>query len=165
MLGGPDGEDARSVPESAILNEVTLAGALVNEEFSMTDAMGDSDAPIPGVPRLKLKRLPERKYYSISDVADETELKPYVLRFWEKEFPMLRPKKNRAGNRTYQRKDIDLLMRIKHLLYAEGYTIEGARQRLKAEVQGEETPPDVIKTKKFLGDVRRELEAIVSLLP
>lgn len=137
----------------------------MNEEFSMNDAMGDSDAPIPGVPRLKLKRLPERKYYSISDVADETELKPYVLRFWEKEFPMLRPKKNRAGNRTYQRKDIDLLMRIKHLLYAEGYTIEGARQRLKAEVQGEETPPDVIKTKKFLGDVRRELEAIVSLLP
>jgi len=131
----------------------------------MNDTIGDSDAPMPGVPRLKLKRLPERKYYSISDVAEEAELKPYVLRFWEKEFPMLRPKKNRAGIRTYQRKDIDLVMRVKHLLYNEGYTIEGARQRLKAEMSGDETPPDMIRVKKFIGDMRRELEAIVSLLP
>ena len=131
----------------------------------MNDLPADSDAPIPGVPRLKLKRLPERKYYSISDVAEEVELKPYVLRFWEKEFPMLRPKKNRAGIRTYQRKDIDLVVRIKHLLYSEGYTIEGARTRLKSEMVGEAPAPDAVRTKRMLGDIRRELEALVASLP
>ena len=118
-----------------------------------------------GAARLKLKRLPERKYYSISDVADETQLKPYVLRFWEKEFPSLHPKKNRAGNRTYQRRDIDLILRVKHLLYQEGFTIEGARQRLRAELDGEETPPEPVQTKKLLGEIRRGLEQIAALLP
>jgi len=131
----------------------------------MNDQPDDSDAPLGSIPRLKLKRLPERKYYSISDVAEESDLKPYVLRFWEKEFPMLHPKKNRAGNRTYQRKDIDLVMRIKHLLYQEGYTIEGARQRLKAEIAGQTDPPEAVRTRKFLSDLRRELEAISTLLP
>ncbi|MEW5702787.1 MAG: MerR family transcriptional regulator [Candidatus Zixiibacteriota bacterium] len=125
----------------------------------------ETESALGSIPRLKLRRLPERKYYSISEVAEECELKPYVLRFWEKEFALLRPKKNRAGNRTYQRKDIDLVMRIKHLLYQEGYTIEGARQRLRAEVMGEETPPDTMRAKRLLGDLRRELEAIVALLP
>jgi DNA-binding transcriptional MerR regulator len=114
--------------------------------------------------KLKLKRLPERKYYAISDVATETDLQPYVLRFWEKEFPMLHPKKNRAGNRQYQRRDIDLIMRIKHLLYDEGYPIEGARQRLKAESTGDKTPPDSLMAKKLIGEVRRELEAIAEML-
>ncbi|HEX9750925.1 MAG TPA: MerR family transcriptional regulator [candidate division Zixibacteria bacterium] len=114
--------------------------------------------------KLKLKRPPERKYYAISDVAIETDLQPYVLRFWEKEFPMLRPKKNRAGNRQYQRRDIELIMRIKHLLYGEGYTIEGARQRLRAESAGEKAPPESLKTRKMIGEVRRELEAIVEML-
>ncbi|MBI3872793.1 MAG: MerR family transcriptional regulator [candidate division Zixibacteria bacterium] len=127
----------------------------------MNDTANDSD----GSGRLKLKRLAERKYYSISDVAEETQLKPYVLRFWEKEFPMLHPKKNRAGNRTYQRRDIELVLRIKHMLYQEGFTIVGARQRLRAELTGDEDPPDAMKTKTFLGDVRRELEAMASLLP
>jgi DNA-binding transcriptional MerR regulator len=115
--------------------------------------------------RLKIKRPGERRYYSIADVAKETELKPYVLRFWEKEFPALRPKKNRAGNRTYQRKDIDLILRIKHLLYEEGFTIKGARDRLKQEQSGAAKPPDTVVAKRVLGDIRRELEAIVSLLP
>jgi DNA-binding transcriptional MerR regulator len=131
----------------------------------MNDSLPDNDNPSGAGARLKLKRLPERKYYSISDVAEECDLKPYVLRFWEKEFPTLRPKKNRAGIRTYQRKDIELVQRIRHLLYQEGYTIEGARQRLKAESAGEEAPPETLRKQKVLGDVRRELEAIVALLP
>jgi DNA-binding transcriptional MerR regulator len=119
--------------------------------------------------RLKLKRLPERKYYAISDVAKETELQPYVLRFWEKEFPMLRPKKSRTNNnRQYQRRDIELVMRIKHLLYTEGYTIEGARQRLKTEPSGEKTAVAVgaspSSTKQVIAEIRIELEAIVALL-
>ena len=71
-------------------------------------------------------------YYSISEVAKITDTKAYVLRFWEKEFPSLKPKKNRGGNRIYQQREIDLINRIKTLLHEEGYTIEGARQKLKS---------------------------------
>jgi len=118
-----------------------------------------------GTTRLKLKRLPERKYYAISDVAKETDLQAYVLRFWEKEFPMLRPRKSRTNNnRQYQRRDIELILRIKHLLYSEGYTIEGARQRLRGESSGDKPPPDTLQTKKILSEIRRELEAIVAQL-
>ncbi len=117
--------------------------------------------------RLKLKRPAERRYYSIADVAEETELKPYVLRFWEKEFPGLRPKKNRAGNRTYQRKDIELIMRIKHLLYNEGFTIKGARDRLKSEPTAPASAPssDGAAIRRSLKDIREELQAIVDLMP
>ncbi|MBD3383208.1 MAG: MerR family transcriptional regulator [candidate division Zixibacteria bacterium] len=83
-----------------------------------------------------LKRNPDHKdklYYSISEVSRMTEVKPYVLRFWEKEFPSLRPKKNRGGNRIYQKHEIKLINRIKDLLYEEGYTIDGARQKLKTD--------------------------------
>lgn len=124
-----------------------------------------TESTASGTVRLKLKRLPERKYYAISDVAKETELQPYVLRFWEKEFPMLRPKKSRTNNnRQYQRRDIELIYRIKQLLYDEGYTIEGARQRLKAGPASEKSEAPALETKKMLGEIRTELEAIVALL-
>lgn len=79
------------------------------------------------MPREAIKKL----YYSIGEVSEETELKQYVLRYWESEFPQLSPAKNRAGNRTYREKDIDLVKFIKTLLYEKKYTIEGARQKLK----------------------------------
>ncbi len=131
----------------------------------MTDGANDNEVQGSGLPRLKLKRAPERMYYSIAEVSEETQLKPYVLRFWEKEFPMLHPKKNRAGKRTYQRKDIEAVMRIKHLLYKEGYTIEGARTRLRMEMGGDAELPESLKTRQMLGDIRKDLEAIVALLP
>jgi DNA-binding transcriptional MerR regulator len=131
----------------------------------MTDTPRQPDNPATNPGRLKLKRSPERKYYSIADVADETELKPYVLRFWEKEFTGLRPKKNRAGNRVYQRKDIDLILRIKRLLYDDGFTIKGARDRLRSEQTGAAAPPQTVAVKRVLGNIRRELQAIKELLP
>ena len=73
--------------------------------------------------RPEVKKL----YYSISEVSKLTNLKAYVLRYWETEFAQLEPSKNRAGNRTYRQKDIDLILKIKNLLYEEKYTIEGAR--------------------------------------
>lgn len=72
-------------------------------------------------------------YYSISEVADLTDVKPHVLRYWESKFKMLRPKKNRAGNRMYRPKEIDLILRIKELLYDRRYTIAGARRTLLDE--------------------------------
>lgn len=74
----------------------------------------------------------EKVYYSISDVAEITGLEQYVLRFWEKEFSQLRPRKNRAGNRAYKKKDIEIVQKIQYLLYEEQYTIEGARKKLKS---------------------------------
>jgi DNA-binding transcriptional MerR regulator len=108
-----------------------------------------------------LKHDEEKLYYSISEVAEMTDVKPYVLRFWEKEFPLLRPKKNRGGNRTYQKREIALVNRIKNLLYEQGYTIEGARQKLSDTV-GEVRRDD--KMVELLGQVKRELMELERLL-
>ena len=107
----------------------------------------------------------EKLYYSISEVSKMTGIKPYVLRFWEKEFANLRPKKNRAGNRSYQKKDIDLVNTIKYLLYQEGYTIEGARDKLKGlkRKNSPESAKDKAKFKATLFDIRRELEEMLKL--
>ncbi|MGB8657235.1 MAG: MerR family transcriptional regulator [Candidatus Zixiibacteriota bacterium] len=108
----------------------------------------------------------EKLYYSIGEVEKITGIKPYVLRFWEKEFGLLRPKKNRAGNRSYQQKDIDLISQIKHLLYEEGYTIEGAKSRLK-ELRRDELGPVVVEKMKLQGlleEIKRELSEILEIL-
>ena len=75
----------------------------------------------------------QKLYYSISEVAERTGLRPHVLRYWETEFAVLRPRKNRAGNRAYTERDVVLVERIKRLLRDEGYTINGARQLLERE--------------------------------
>lgn len=74
----------------------------------------------------------KKLYYAIGEVAELTALKPYVLRYWETEFPALKPTKNRAGNRIYKDKDIKVLFHIKYLLYDQKYTIEGARNQLNS---------------------------------
>src|SRR6187549_3748459 len=71
-----------------------------------------------------------QEFFSIGEVCDLTGLKPHVLRYWESQFRFLSPAKNRSGNRVYQRREVDLIMLVKHLLYTEKYTIEGARQKV-----------------------------------
>jgi DNA-binding transcriptional MerR regulator len=73
---------------------------------------------------------PVQEFFSIGDVCSLTDLKPHVLRYWESQFKFLHPAKNRSGNRVYQRKEIELVMLVKQLLYAEKYTIDGARQKI-----------------------------------
>ena len=73
---------------------------------------------------------PVQEFFSIGEVCQLTELKPHVLRYWESQFRFLSPAKNRSGNRVYQRREIELILLVKHLLYTEKYTIDGARQRL-----------------------------------
>jgi DNA-binding transcriptional MerR regulator len=73
---------------------------------------------------------PVQEFYSIGEVCTLTDLKPHVLRYWESQFRFLNPAKNRSGNRVYQRREIELILLVKHLLYAEKYTIEGARQKI-----------------------------------
>jgi len=73
---------------------------------------------------------PVQEYFSIGEVCNLTDLKPHVLRYWESQFKFLNPAKNRSGNRVYQRKEIELILLVKHLLYVDKYTIEGARLKL-----------------------------------
>ncbi len=73
---------------------------------------------------------PVQEFFSIGEVCALTDLKPHVLRYWESQFRFLHPAKNRSGNRVYQRREIELIMLVKHLLYTEKYTIEGARQKV-----------------------------------
>jgi DNA-binding transcriptional MerR regulator len=76
------------------------------------------------------RQEPVREFFSIGDVCALTGLKPHVLRYWESQFRFLSPAKNRSGNRVYQRREIELIMLVKHLLYVEKYTIDGARQKI-----------------------------------
>jgi DNA-binding transcriptional MerR regulator len=80
--------------------------------------------------------IPDKLYFRIGEVADLCRLPAYVLRFWETEFPQLKPTKSSTGQRMYRRRDLEHVLRIKELLYTEGYTIAGAREQLKLEARG-----------------------------
>jgi DNA-binding transcriptional MerR regulator len=108
----------------------------------------------------------KKTYYSISEVCSQTGLEPHVLRYWESEFFQLRPKKNRAGNRAYRDKDIDVIKTIKHLLYEQRYTIPGAKKKLASGGSREQTASDDSGAfEKGNGkDVKKELEGILEFL-
>ncbi len=102
-------------------------------------------------------RAQEKLFYKIGDVSRLTGLEPYVLRYWETEFPTLRPRKNNGRQRVYLRKDIDLILKIKRMLHQEGYTILGAKKKLK------EDDPTVSRKKapEILNEVKTELQYIL----
>src|SRR5947209_4910641 len=87
--------------------------------------------------------IPDKLYFKIGEVAELLGVEPYVLRYWESEFSVLSPKKSGTGHRLYRRKDVELLLRIKHLLYEKRFTIEGARQTLQSE--GKAPKPQLAK--------------------
>ena len=130
------------------------------------------------------KQIPNKLFFKIGEVCEITDTQPYVLRYWESEFPALAPAKNSSGQRIYRRKDIETVLRIKQLLYEEGFTIAGAKKRLEAELGGRgPTPsamaslPDAVVTTVGPGDspsadgtravlleVRDHLRGILTLL-
>ena len=116
-----------------------------------------------------MKRKAEPKlYYSISEAATMTQVKPHVLRYWETQFKMLRPRKNKAGNRMYRKRDLKLISMIKELLYDQGFTISGARKKLQDEKssvkdQLEFSFSDVDRAAMLL-EVKRELEQLLKEL-
>lgn len=107
--------------------------------------------------------IPDKLYFRIGEVSELTGLEAYVLRFWEKEFPMLRPVKSSSGHRMYRRKDLELLLEIKRLLYQEGFTIEGARKKLRTETRQQKLAFPGSQRQKLI-EVRRELSELVDLL-
>jgi DNA-binding transcriptional MerR regulator len=80
--------------------------------------------------------IPEKLFFKIGEVCDITGIQAHVLRYWESEFPTLAPQKNRAGQRTYRRRDVEMVLRIKELLYEDQYTIAGAKKKLSTEIRG-----------------------------
>ena len=113
-----------------------------------------------------MPELPDKLYYSISEVAKQTGVKPHVLRYWEQEFPSLKPKKNRAGNRVYRSKEIQVVLLVKQLLYEEKYTIEGANKKLvsmRREGGLEEARREVVNP-HFLEGLKMELEELRKIL-
>lgn len=111
--------------------------------------------------------IPDKLYFRIGEVSKLVGVEPYVLRFWETEFPGLSPKKTDTGHRLFRRKDVELLVHIKHLLYEKRFTIEGARQWLKDAKAGR--PPEPVGQQSLFVDepmvqIRKELQAVLSLL-
>lgn len=105
-------------------------------------------------------RIPDKLYFKIGEVARIVGVEPYVLRFWESEFPILSPQKAESGHRVYRRKDVETVMRIKELLYQKRYTIAGARKRLNPRsADGTDE-----RTDDTLERVRHGLEDILTLL-
>lgn len=117
--------------------------------------------------------IPDKLYFRIGDVAKLCAVEPYVLRFWETEFSQLRPNKSGTGQRLYRKRDVEMALRIKRLLYEEGYTIAGARQFLQAETRSNRTSQSelpleqrqvVERTAARLQKVRKELREILGIL-
>jgi DNA-binding transcriptional MerR regulator len=112
------------------------------------------------------RQLVRKEYYSISEVADLVGLPAHVLRYWESQFSVLNPSKNRSGNRVYQRKEIKLILLVKQLLHVEKYTVEGAKQRLEQLRRGGELQRATAHAldEQMVATLREELHALGELL-
>jgi DNA-binding transcriptional MerR regulator len=111
--------------------------------------------------------IPEKLYFRIGEVAELCDLPAYVLRFWETEFPQLKPVKSSTGQRMYRHKDVEAVLRIKRLLYEEGFTIAGARQHLRSEGKGDKKQvplPFPERSASDLKHIRQGLREILNLL-
>ena len=108
----------------------------------------------------ELPAIPGKRYFTIGEVSDLCAVKPHVLRYWEQEFPQLKPVKRRGNRRYYQRQDVLVIRQIRALLYEQGFTIGGARNRL----EGEEAREDVTQTQQIVRQMRTELEELLKTL-
>ena len=109
---------------------------------------------------------PIQEFFSIGEVCELTELKPHVLRYWESQFRFLSPAKNRSGNRVYQRREVELIQLVKHLLYTEKYTIDGARQKIDEFRKGgtlKVQARDALAT-ETLAELEADLESLVKVI-
>src|ERR1035438_7620042 len=188
-----NGQDGPSLTEPASslrehtapgLKERTAPGLKERTAPGLTDpaapVLSDQDSPgLEGI--ASAAEIPDKLFFRIGDVAKLAGIKPYVLRFWETEFPGLGPKKSGTGHRLYRRKDVEMVLEIKRLLYEKRFTIEGARKFLETRAKPEPAGPAVkpARRKKVQGDLfggessaltpvfekaREELRAIAKLL-
>lgn len=108
----------------------------------------------------ELPAIPGKRYFTIGEVSELCGVKPHVLRYWEQEFPQLKPVKRRGNRRYYQRQDVLIIRQIRSLLYEQGFTIGGARNQL----QGENAREDVSQAQQIVKQIRLELEEVLKIL-
>ncbi|MEE2981910.1 MAG: MerR family transcriptional regulator [Pseudomonadota bacterium] len=116
----------------------------------MLEASNNNELPV----------IPGKRYFTIGEVSELCAVKPHVLRYWEQEFPQLKPIKRRGNRRYYQRQDVILIRQIRSLLYEHGFTIGGARQKLS----GEEVKADSNMSQQIVRQLRQELEEVLDIL-
>jgi len=119
-------------------------------DLSKTEASGGAGLP----------PIPGKRYFTIGEVSELCSVKPHVLRYWEQEFPQLKPVKRRGNRRYYQRHDVMMVRQIRNLLYEQGFTIGGARLQLSGEVIRQ----DASQSQQLIREIRAELEAILETL-
>ena len=109
---------------------------------------------------------PVQEFFSIGEVCELTGLKPHVLRYWESQFKFLNPAKNRSGNRVYQRREVELVVLVKHLLYVEKYTIDGARQKVDEHRKKGQLKPNARRALDVhtLASIEQELAEVMNIL-
>lgn len=107
-----------------------------------------------------LPPIPGKRYFTIGEVSELCAVKPHVLRYWEQEFPQLKPVKRRGNRRYYQRHDVLMIRQIRNLLYEQGFTIGGARQKLS----GEDARDDINQSQQIIRQLRVELEEVLQIL-
>jgi len=108
--------------------------------------------------------IPDKPFFKIGEAARLCALKPYVLRFWETEFRSIKPQKTRSGQRLYRRQDVELLLRIRNLLYDKRFTIEGARSYLRDQGHDEAAPPPLPPPEVNVETMRKIKQAVVELI-
>ncbi|MGB7930652.1 MAG: MerR family transcriptional regulator [Gammaproteobacteria bacterium] len=116
----------------------------------MLEASNNNELPV----------IPGKRYFTIGEVSELCGVKPHVLRYWEQEFPQLKPVKRRGNRRYYQRQDVLMIRQIRSLLYEQGFTIGGARQKMS----GQDAREDVTQSQQIVHQVRHELEDVLQLL-
>ena len=114
----------------------------------------------PNSSNIELPPIPGKRYFTIGEVSELCQVKPHVLRYWEQEFPQLKPVKRRGNRRYYQRHDVLMIRQIRSLLYDQGFTIGGARQRLS----GDSAKEDLNQSQQIIKQLRAELEEVLHIL-
>ncbi len=143
----------------------------MNDGYPWEDAPADADAPepvpdtaaiTPRDPAARSRSIARKEYYSIGEVSELVGLPAHVLRYWESQFPVLNPSKNRSGNRAYQRKEIRLILLVKQLLYEDKYTVEGAKSKLDQLRKGGELAnvSGVALDRELLDLLRQDVSAL-----
>lgn len=118
----------------------------------------------PNSANIELPPIPGKRYFTIGEVSELCEVKPHVLRYWEQEFPQLKPVKRRGNRRYYQRHDVEMIRNIRSLLYEQGFTIGGARQQLNEGGAKQEQPAGAGVRLDEIRKLRGELEEVLAIL-
>jgi DNA-binding transcriptional MerR regulator len=154
---------ARSITATENGSELEDPAATSDVDAAFADLDSDADQ---GSASSASRPVAQKEYYSISEVCDLVGLKPHVLRYWETQFQVLNPSKNRSGNRVYQRKEIKLILLVKHLLYEEKYTVEGAKSKLDQIRRGRRLQSATTMTldRQMIDLLRTELDQLHQIL-